>query len=267
MTAATFLQAAPVVPPSSLEDMVRALERGTIVSNDDKDLLVHRREWPVLRSMGPSQLRCAPICNERHKRAFPAISRLCAGIGCYGMPTHCLMRSHFAAHGVHHIDQQFPFVPEAHLVDTSMRNASVGMIGLGSGAGGAAIVRLRPAEDPTNPTVAAVHTTQRLLAGPCGTAPERHKQKWVLKCDADAGDGSGQRARPVLSLSASWSGVTSRWAPLTSSPESRAPPRWPVDPTTPRARHPLIHHAEPPELTAARPATKSSRGAAGPLVS
>ena len=108
----------PLVNGGSLTDLVRKLEARTIVSMDDLVLLIPRDHWSVLHAMRPGVggMRCPRWCNERYRANFPDVEG-------YAMPTHCLMRSHFARFNVHHVDVGLMLPVELLLVDTSIRAA------------------------------------------------------------------------------------------------------------------------------------------------
>ena len=62
------------------------------------------------------------------------------------MPTHCLMRSHFARFRVHTVDVGLMLPPEVLLVETVVRAASANQQ-IGKLVGPTQILRLRPARD------------------------------------------------------------------------------------------------------------------------
>ena len=133
-----------VVGGASLGEMAANLEAHTIATSDDLLVLVQRADWHVLRAMRPgpnSGLRCPRHCNQRDRPAFP-------GLGGYEMPTHCLMRSHFARYDTHLVDMGLMLPVEELLVDTSVRGAHrEWRSGVGVLAPPTQILRLRPTRD------------------------------------------------------------------------------------------------------------------------
>ena len=131
----------PIVAGGSLSEMVAKLEPRTVVSADDLILLILRQQWPVLHAMRPAAggVHCAPQCNLRFRAHFPDMDG-------YAMPTHCLMRSHFARFGVHLVDVGLMLPPEALLVDTALRAASPSET-IGRLTPPSQILRLRPTRD------------------------------------------------------------------------------------------------------------------------
>ena len=131
-----------------LSEWVYKLTPSTIVSIDDLVLLVPRDHWHVLKRMrvapapnGPPDdddafLQCPRLCNARYRREFPDLDG-------WVMPTHCLMRTHFARFGVQLVDVNLMLPPETLLVDTSVRGAYANDQ-LGHLVRPSMIVRLRP---------------------------------------------------------------------------------------------------------------------------
>jgi hypothetical protein len=68
--------------------------RRTVLTTDDINLLAPRAAWDALMSMRSGSLRCAKLCSVRFW-AWVA-----------GVRTHCLMKAHFAAQNVHHVELQ-----------------------------------------------------------------------------------------------------------------------------------------------------------------
>ena len=145
--------------------MAARLSPQTIVSEDDVLLLVPRALWPVLKTMRaptnvtgatsggasggatsdgasggatsggasggatsggasggamtPVRLACPRNCNARYRAEFPDMDG-------WSMPTHCLMRSHFARFDVQLVDTGLMLPPEVLLVDTAVRAAVPG---------------------------------------------------------------------------------------------------------------------------------------------
>ena len=168
-----------------LPDLAARLTPRTIVSVDDLLLLVPRAQWHVLRSMRPralnatgtvgstgsggagdggagdggagdggagaggagDRLQCPRLCNAQYRHEFGDLDG-------WAMPTHCLMRTHFARYGVMLVDVGLMLPPEALLVETSVRAARrterIGRLGAPS-----MIVRLRPRNEAVSHRAAA----------------------------------------------------------------------------------------------------------------
>jgi hypothetical protein len=69
--------------------------------------------------MTPVRLACPRNCNARYRAEFPDMDG-------WSMPTHCLMRSHFARFDVQLVDTGLMLPPEVLLVDTAVRAAVPG---------------------------------------------------------------------------------------------------------------------------------------------
>ena len=141
-----------------LAEIAASLYADVIVSIDDLVLLVPRQQWHVLRAMRPPMLRCPRLCNAQYKSEFPAL------LG-WNLPTHCLMRTHFARFGVRLTDLRPMLMPETILLDTSLRAAMpLGSIGMLDASALAKIIRLQPTTHATithpidtNPTITRAH--------------------------------------------------------------------------------------------------------------
>ena len=77
---ATYLRRAPF-------DLQR-----TVMTADDKNMLIPRASWSAISAMRPGSLDCARLCRER----------LWSWL--VGVRTHCLMKAHFASKEVHHVE-------------------------------------------------------------------------------------------------------------------------------------------------------------------
>ena len=66
----------------------------TVLTTDDINLLAPRAAWEAVASLRRGKFECYRLCSERFWAWMP------------GVRTHCLMKAHFAKHGVHHIELQ-----------------------------------------------------------------------------------------------------------------------------------------------------------------